>query len=77
MLYLGLDWQVRMQRELFQHGRTEFLGEPRGIAADRRYQIGCHVFLFPQACLLFPLSSHPSAKDDSKVCFSKVSWASF
>ena len=75
MLYLGLDWQVRMQRKLFQHGRTEFFGEPGGIAADRRYQIGCHVFLFSQACLLFPLSSQP--KDDSKVCFSKVSWASF
>ena len=75
MLYLSLDWQVRMQRELFQHRQTEFFEEPGGIAADRRYQIGCHVFLFSQACLLFPLSSQP--KDDSKVCFSKVSWASF
>ena len=46
MLYLSLDWQVRMQRELFQHRQTEFFEEPGGIAADRRYQIGCHVFIF-------------------------------
>ena len=49
--------------------------EQEGIAADLRYQTDCHMFIFPQACLLFPLSSQP--KDDSKVCFSKLNWASF
>lgn len=34
-----------------------FFEEPGGIVAHRRHQIGCHVFLFPQACLLFPLLS--------------------
>ena len=47
-----------------------FFEEPGGIVAHRRHQIGCHVFPFPQACLLFPLLSY--RKDDRKVRFSKL-----
>ena len=52
-----------------------FFEEPGGIATLRRHQIGRHMFLFPQAYLSFPLFSQP--KDDSKVRFSKLNWASF